>query len=394
MMCVFFGAQILRVVRAGECSTGERVTVDVWGMQIAVISQIRADSPKAHAINVIKTAGGFERLGHSVTVYCLEGSGREEPGAAYGERGLRWRFAAEGLDAEAFGRWAADAAKADRTEFVYGRSFWGPLLTAEGGLASVVESHAHVGTENPMLDRVLSMTRDCEAMRAVVTIGRVLVDDFVRRGGERSQVHVVADGVDFELFERAAVRAYEGKGPHVVYTGHLYDYKGIPTVLEAAGLSGGAQFHLVGGLVEDIDRTRNRIGRMGLGNVRLHGWVDHARVASWTKGADVLLLPQSAGEASKDWTSPVKLGEYLASGAEVVVSRIPALVDVLDGEPVVWFEPDDAGSLAEAVGEALEHVGNESRSERRREMARGLSYAARAGRILEAAGFESAKVAA
>jgi glycosyltransferase involved in cell wall biosynthesis len=384
----------LRLARAGGCSTKGGLGVDVCRMKIAVISQIRADSPKAHAINVFKTAGGFERLGHSVTVYCLEGGGQVEPGAAYGECGLRWRFAPEGLDAQGFGRWAADVAKADGAEFVYGRNFWGPLLTAEGGLASVVESHAHAGVENPMLDRVLAMTRGCEAMRGVITIGKVLADDFVRRGAEPSRVHVVADGVDFELFDGAIGREYEGSGPHVVYTGHLYDYKGIPTVLEAAERLGGAQFHLVGGLVEDIDRTRNRIGRMGLGNVRLHGWVEHGRIGPWTKGADVLLLPQSASEASKDWTSPVKLGEYLASGAEMVVSRIPALVEVLDGEPVVWFEPDDAGSLARAVEVALGRVGDEAGRARRRELARGLSYAARAGRILEAAGFESAKVAA
>jgi glycosyltransferase involved in cell wall biosynthesis len=365
-------------------------------MKISVISQIRADSPKAHAINVIKTAGGFERLGHSVTVYCLEPekASEREPGLAYGECGLQWRFAAEGLDAQGFGRWAADAAKADGAEFVYGRNFWGPLASAEYGMATVMESHAHVGTKNELLERVLQMTRDCEAMRAVVTIGRVLADDFVRRGAERSRVHVVADGVDFELFDGAVGREYEGVGPHVVYTGHLYDFKGIPTVLEAAARLGGVQFHLVGGVVEDIDRTRNRIGRMGLGNVRLHGLVEHGRVAQWTKGADVLLLPPSALEASKDWTSPVKLGEYLASGAEMVVSRIPALVDVLDGEPVVWFEPDDARSLAGAVEAAIGRVGDEAGRERRREMARGLSYAARAGRILEAAGFESAKVAA
>jgi len=368
-------------------------------MKISVISQLQPGSTRAHVINVIKTAGGFERLGHDVTVYCLgplDGY-EDDPGSMYGEYGLRWRFAPEGEeseDGEAFGRWAADASMGDGAEFVYGRSFWGPLFSARGGVATVMESHAHVGSENPLLDRVLRMTQDCEAMRAVVTIGRVLVDDFVGRGAERSRVHVVADGVDFELFDGAVGREFEGFGPHVVYAGHLYDYKGIPTVLEAAGLSGGVQFHLVGGVVEDIDRTRNRIGRMGLGNVRLHGFVEHARVARWTKGADVLLLPPSALEASKDWTSPVKLGEYLASGAEMVVSRIPALVDVLDGEPVVWFEPDDAGSLAEAVEVAVGRVGDDAGRMRRREMARGLSYAARAGRILEAAGFESAKVAA
>ena len=355
-------------------------------MEVAVISQIRPGCSRAHAINVIKTAGGFERLGHAVTVYCLspEPGYERDPGGAYGEGRLRWRYApvAAGEDAEAFGRWAAEAA--GWADFVYGRNFWGPLLTARARTPTVMESHAHAGSENEMLDRCLAATRNTGL--AVVTIGQVLRADFVRRGADGRRVHVVADGVDFELFDGAAARDYGGGGPHVVYAGHLYDYKGIPTVLEAAGLLRSCRFHLVGGMEKDIERVRGRASAMGLTNVIVHGRVPHAEVPAWTKGADVLLLPPSGGEASKDWTSPVKLGEYLASGPPVVVSGIRALVDALAGEPVAWFEPDDAGSLVAGIEEGLRMRDDEAGRERRREMARGLSYAARARRILAAAG--------
>jgi len=354
-------------------------------MEVAVISQIRPGSSRAHAINVIKTAGGFERLGHSVTVYCNapEPAHEHAPGDAYAEPRLRWCFAPESVadDAESFGRWAAHGAA--NADLVYARNFWGPILTAEAGTPTVMESHAHAGTENELLDRCLRSTRG--PMRAVVTIGQVLRQDFLLRGAEPTRVHVVPDGVDFELFDRAPKHDYGQDRPNIVYAGHLYDYKGIPTVIDAARMLPRCRFHLVGGLAEDIRRVRTSIEVLGLANVRVHGRVLHAEVPAWTRGADVLLLPPSAGEASKDWTSPVKLGEYLASGPPIVVSRIPALVDALDREPVVWFEPDDAGSLAAAIEDALRTRADQPGRARRRELAQGLSYAARAGRILAAA---------
>lgn len=360
-------------------------------MQIAVISQIRPGSPRAHAINVIKTAGGFERLGHAVTVYCLppEDNLDSQPGAAYGEHQLHWCFAPEAAteDPEAFGRWAARAARA--AHLVYARNFWAPLLTARSGIPTVLESHAHAETENPLLDRCLRATQNGGGLNAIVTIGEVLRADFVRRGAEASRVHVIPDGVDFELFDGAEPRDYGGGGPHALYAGHLYDYKGIPTVLGAARLTPECCFHLLGGIEADIARVRRRVAELGLTNVEVHGRVDHAAVPPWTTGADLLLLPPSGGEASKDWTSPVKLAEYLASGPPLVVSRIPALVDALDREPVVWFEPDDPASLAGAVEIALGARDDHAGRARRRALAHGLSYPARAARILAAADSQS-----
>jgi glycosyltransferase involved in cell wall biosynthesis len=65
--------------------------------------------------------------------------------------------------------------------------------------------------------------------------------------------------------------------------------------------------------------------------------------------ADLLLLPRSSGEFSAAGF-PNKLGEYLASGRPVVVTRVGDIPKYLtDGESAFLVEPDDNAAFAEAV---------------------------------------------
>ena len=65
--------------------------------------------------------------------------------------------------------------------------------------------------------------------------------------------------------------------------------------------------------------------------------------------ADLLLLPPSGKHPSANWTSPVKLGEYLASKTPILASRIPALTNFLTDEEVFFFDADDPKNLAEMI---------------------------------------------
>ncbi len=332
-------------------------------MRICAVSDVELTSRRAHAINVVKTAGGFARLGADVTLLCRALVG-EDPGpllAAFGEDQLRV-IQAPAVNNEpwderrqaSFGAWAARTCAEIDAEFVYARHFLAALTCAEGGLPTVMETHAYIGDENPSLLRALGAARPGPGTLAgVVTISHRLRDAYIALGASPERVHVVSDGVDPALFMRPATL---GQSPfarpgavNVVYAGHLYEHKGIPTLLEAAMLRPNICIHLLGGMSEDIARIRAIAEDLGASNVHVHGWIEHRSVARWLWHADALVLPPSAREASKDWTSPVKLGEYLASGTPIVCSRIPALEDWVDERVVEWFEADDAGSLALAL---------------------------------------------
>ena len=365
-------------------------------MRVAVISEVELGSPRAHFINVIKTGGGFVRLGCETTVFCrpaADGAPAEAIARSMGEPDLRWSLAPAGLDVDAFAAWATEQAVRMGADLAYCRSFRAPIACASAGLTTAMETHAYIGDTNPDLCAALDATaRPTNPIAALITISHRLAEHYVARGAAASRVHVVPDGVDVELFRRPAGAIPETPmsrwpGARVLYSGHLYDAKGIPTVIAAAGLIDGVTVHLLGGLDEDVQRARADADERCPGRVVVHGRIEHAAVPAWLWDADVLLLPPSANEPSKDWTSPVKLGEYLAAGAPIVASRIPALRDLLGDRDAFWFEPDDAEDLVRALRAALSER-RDSRQHRRAraaELAEGFSYKRRARRIMDAA---------
>ncbi len=370
-------------------------------MRIAVVSDLAPGSHKAYAINVVKTAGGMARLGHEVTVYCR----KPEPEwtidlarQAYAEPEVRFETypspdqADEQLTSErylrAFALWASETIARRGAGLVFARHTRGALACLERGLPTILETHMAIEDDWAGGHTCLRAASATGPLLGVVTIGAPLRDRYVSLGAATERVRIVPDAVDAELFGRPRELPQppygEGRKPRVLYAGHLYDYKGVPTLLEAAALMPEVDVHLLGGTDQDVACVRERARK--LPNVRVHGRVAHAEVPYWLWYADVLVLPPSATHPSAAWTSPVKLGEYVASETPIVASRIPALRAWV-GEPIVrWFEPDDARSLAEAVRRTLDARVADGERERVREArawTRRFSYVERARAILE-----------
>lgn len=361
-------------------------------MRILAASDIALDSIRAHAINVIKTAGGFRRARHEVLLLCRPP--QDEPVAsalaALGEGDLPVECLAAGdspSDREdAFGDWTRRAGQRWGADLIYARHFAAAAACARAGIPTVLETHAYRGDPNPRLEEAFALTRS--APLAISTISHRLREHYVERGALPQRVAVIPDAVDVDLFAPPATippSPYPTSGPNITYAGHLYDYKGVPTILDAAAHLPDAQFHLVGGADDDIIRVRAAVQQRELCHVHVRGRVPHIAVPPWLWHADVLLLPPSAREPSKDWTSPVKLGEYLASGTPIVCSHIPALRDWLPPDLVEWCIPDDAASLAKALGRTLEMTSTERtrRQAAAAALAGDLSYASRARRLLQ-----------
>lgn len=373
-------------------------------LRIAVVSDFPLGSHRAHAINVVKTAGGFARLGHDTLLVCRApdaehaGTSIEAVLAQYGEPELRVEFVPATLPAgpsiaPEFARLAIERATRRGCDLVYARHFEAATQAAACGLPTILETHSHVGDERPEVRRALAATRHpTHPLTLISTISPFLRDNYVARGADPARVAIVPDGVDLDLFaprpEVARSSPFAAwNTPAIVYAGHLYDYKGVPTILRAARAKPHYTWHLVGGAPEDIASVRTRVEQEKLRNVVLHGLVDHASVPPYLWHADVLLLPPSADHASALWTSPVKLGEYLASERPIVASRIAGLTHWVSEPAVRWFEPDEHESLNQAVDRALaESPGERSiRIAAARARATELSYPCRARAMLDAA---------
>ncbi len=150
----------------------------------------------------------------------------------------------------------------------------------------------------------------------------------------------------------------------VMYTGHLYDWKGADVLLETARISNfqsrtrtpvpeqssvrgtassvrdrfpisKALFVFVGGVGKDLEDFRKKAHE--LKNVLVLGHKPPQSIPKYLKAADVLVLPNS--RASKDArfavysqkdTSPIKLFEYMASGTPIIASDLPSIREILN----------------------------------------------------------------
>lgn len=371
-------------------------------MKILVAAAFEAGSQWAHAINSVKMAEGFARLGNDVTLVCRRPSTSKLPDSElaqiYGLSGsLRWAQLPKRVLGHSIGEhWdfaiaALLRAARIRPDFVFCRNYIFPWLTSRLGLPTIVESHAQPSS-NVAFFRRLATAAQLRSFRLWVTISNRLADQYHSLGAPREKLAVLPDSVDLHLFSPPTSlpsSPYLNGDPNVAYVGHLYDYKGIPTVLEAAALLPRVRFHLVGGWPEDIARQQNRMRELGLANVYFYGLHPHAEVPPFLWHADVLILPPSMKHPSAAWTSPLKLGEYLASGTPIVASDIPALRDWISEEEVEFVAPDDPDALADGIQQVL---GNGTKAEQLREAglrrAQDLSYERRAQAILEGSGLD------
>ena len=145
------------------------------------------------------------------------------------------------------------------------------------------------------------------------------------------------------------------EGNIVVYTGHLYPWKGVDILAEAAKiLPAETLVVFVGGTEPDVKQFKNKFG--GVKNVAIIGHRDHSEIPLWQKAADVLVLPNTAKEnISKYYTSPMKLFEYMASRRPIVASNIPSIAEILNDSNAVLVLPDDPQDLARGVEEILKN---------------------------------------
>jgi len=170
-------------------------------------------------------------------------------------------------------------------------------------------------------------------------------------------------------------------GQIALYTGHLFGWKGVHTLVDAvAFLPPEVSILFVGGTPEDRNALQAYIKERNLPRISFVPHQTPDKIPLYQKAADVLVLPNTAKEeASRVETSPVKLFEYLASGKPIVVSDIPSVRDIVSEREVFFANPDDGESFAITIIKALK--GDSKKSEAARSLAWNHSWESRAERI-------------
>jgi len=191
----------------------------------------------------------------------------------------------------------------------------------------------------------------------------VVISEGLRRallayGIPAHKIILARDAVDLSMFSikesKESARAILGLPINkklVVYTGHLYDWKGASLLAASAEFLPSVEIFLVGGTRGDLDKFKTLYK---FKNLHLIGWQPQVEIPLWLKAADILVLPNSAREKiGSEYTSPLKLFEYMASGTPIIASCVPALEEVLDKSDAIFFEPDNLNSLVQAIESSL-----------------------------------------
>ena len=210
-----------------------------------------------------------------------------------------------------------------------------------------------------------------------------------RYGLPKERILLSRSAVDTAVFgdiDKSASRAKLGLPLHeriAVYTGHLFGWKGVDTLAEAARLVPDIRVMFVGGTSADIARFKEQYSDVP--NIYIVGFVPHDHVPLWQAAADVLVIPNSAKEdISLHFTSPMKLFEYMASRRPILASDVPSIREILSDETGYFAKPDDPRSFADALKRIF---ADSNKAERRASAARAYAenntWAKRAEHILE-----------
>ncbi|MGH7909919.1 MAG: glycosyltransferase family 4 protein, partial [Thermodesulfobacteriota bacterium] len=179
---------------------------------------------------------------------------------------------------------------------------------------------------------------------------------------------VAHNGVDLEGFQNVTTKLEAREQLNlptqkkiVCYSGNIYSGRGVELLMDVAKRLVDVLFLIVGGLESDIENYRNIARMKKAENFKFVGFVPHKNVPIYLSSADVLVMPYTSrmtiqgGTAAVEFTSPIKLFEYMASCRPIVATALPTVKEILeDGRNALLIEPDSVDLLFYAIKKILE----------------------------------------
>jgi len=250
----------------------------------------------------------------------------------------------------------------------------------------IFEAHEifHLTTERK--DKIQKMkaqeARIYSKVDGIVTTTKELKDQLKKTFHISSDIAVIPNGVNIEFFESSLEKVKIGR---ILYVGQLYPWKGVDTLLKAMCFVPKGELHIVGGDKQQIDDLILQADRLSISNrVFFHGHVSPHEVRDFLKSASVVVHPL-AKKNTKDaeFSSPLKMFEYMAARIPIVASDLPGIREILtDQVSALLVPPDDPKVLAKGIQLMLDDPKLRQRlSDNAYETVQQHSWAKRAERI-------------
>ena len=225
----------------------------------------------------------------------------------------------------------------------------------------------------------------CRIARHIVCVNDIQKAALVRRNIPEEKIVVAMNVPDPKIFDHNANikgRPNEDGKFRMVYHGTVTKRVGVDqavrVISELDGKIPGLEFHIVGE-GDDLVEFQELSKSLGVENkVHFRGKISLDGLVPILVDMDLGIIPCGRNIAT-ELALPVKMLEWIALGIPVVAPRLMTITHYFGEDMVFYFDPDDVGSMAEAVLEASLSV--EAR----------LKKARAARRFLEIHGWESHK---
>ena len=332
-------------------------------MKILYISKSIIPSRTANSIHVMKMCQAFADNGHEVVLLAPDVKNHYEKDIEdiYEYYGTRKNFNIKKLyhPNQKFGAFLYTLAIFfyllinKKFDLVYGRFLHGVYLATWLNNKVIYESHAPTFDKKNHRLIVFKKLIKSKYFKKMVVISKALKNMYLEKEYlNNTKIQIAHDGADEVVnFVRKIELLGHKENLKVGYVGHLYKGKGMEVIASLANkLDDDIEIHIIGGLEKDIKFWKSKINSK---NIFFYGFIPHKEVSSYINALDVCLLPNQkivlahGSESSKefmnisDFTSPLKLFEYMSHRKPIIASDLPVIREVLNEKNSILLKCDD-----------------------------------------------------
>lgn len=332
-------------------------------MRISYFSgHVRIPSSGASSIHIMKMCSAYSSMGNDVDLYVSNIKteySKEDPYAFYGVNEsfiIKKSFIGNNSISQLFQLAILTPLKGllKKTDFVHSRnlaSAWAAAFIFK--LPVVYEMHG-MPESNPKALKMFEQLVKSSNCLFIVAITELLAKDLREYICFSKDVFVFPDGFSVTLDERnnsfssykAELKKKYKDRPLALYSGHLYEGRGVELIIELSKELSDIDFILIGGRESDVIKYQEIT--KGISNIHFLGFVPPSQVHLYQKSADILLMPYAnqvfvpGGVDTSKYASPLKMFEYMDSGVPIISSSLPILKEVLkSGSNCLMFDYSD-----------------------------------------------------
>lgn len=240
---------------------------------------------------------------------------------------------------------------------VYTRHTEIATVSALAGIKIFIEYH-HANINGKQIQKFYSkILYKISKLQKIVLISYALKDAFIQKGFNGNKLIVIPDASSIPNTEEFIRFNQSPNQLSVGYVGSLYIGKGMEIITQIANKLPYAIFHIIGGIESDIEKWREIAVKKNLDNILFHDFVKQGDLSKYINSLQICLLPNQKNVSFlgnrhiniSDYTSPLKMFDYMAHGKPIIASNLPVLREVLNDTNAVFCDPENVEEWVDAI---------------------------------------------